>query len=45
VHDAVVAPGADEALARRSRIGSVLTLALSPLAVADSSPTRSRRRS
>jgi glycerol-3-phosphate O-acyltransferase / dihydroxyacetone phosphate acyltransferase len=33
VHDAVVAPGADEALARRSRIGWVLTLALTPLAV------------
>jgi 1-acyl-sn-glycerol-3-phosphate acyltransferase len=33
VHDAVVAPGADEALARRSRIGWMLTLALSPLAV------------
>lgn len=33
VHDAVVAPGADEALARRSRIGWMLTLVLSPLAV------------
>jgi 1-acyl-sn-glycerol-3-phosphate acyltransferase len=32
VHDAVVAPGADEALARRSRIGWMLTLALTPLA-------------
>lgn len=33
VHDAVVAPGAEEALARRSRIGWMLTLALTPLAV------------
>jgi 1-acyl-sn-glycerol-3-phosphate acyltransferase len=33
VHDAVVAPGADEALARRSRTGWMLTLVLSPLAV------------
>jgi hypothetical protein len=34
VHDAVVAPGAEEALARRSRIGWTFTLALSPLALA-----------
>jgi 1-acyl-sn-glycerol-3-phosphate acyltransferase len=34
VNDAVVAPGAEEALAQRSRIGWMLTLALSPLAVA-----------
>ena len=33
VNDAVVAPGAEEALAQRSRIGWMLTLALSPLAV------------
>jgi glycerol-3-phosphate O-acyltransferase / dihydroxyacetone phosphate acyltransferase len=33
VSDAVVAPGAEEALARRSRIGWLLTLALAPLAV------------
>jgi glycerol-3-phosphate O-acyltransferase / dihydroxyacetone phosphate acyltransferase len=32
VSDAVVAPGAEEALARRSRLGWLLTLALSPLA-------------
>jgi 1-acyl-sn-glycerol-3-phosphate acyltransferase len=32
VPDAVVTPGADEALARRSRIGWLLTLALAPLA-------------
>jgi glycerol-3-phosphate O-acyltransferase/dihydroxyacetone phosphate acyltransferase len=34
VSDAVVTPGAGEALARRSRLGWVLTLALSPLAAA-----------
>lgn len=33
VSDAVVAPGAEEALARRSRIGWLLTLLLAPLAV------------
>lgn len=33
VSDAVVAPGAEEALARRSRIGWLLTLGLAPLAV------------
>jgi 1-acyl-sn-glycerol-3-phosphate acyltransferase len=32
VPDAVVAPGAEEALARRSRLGWILTLALAPLA-------------
>ena len=32
IPDAVVTPGAEEAFARRSRIGWVLTLALSPLA-------------
>jgi 1-acyl-sn-glycerol-3-phosphate acyltransferase len=32
VPDAVVAPGAEEALARRSRLGWLLTLALAPLA-------------
>ena len=32
IPDAVVAPGAEEALARRSRIGWLLTLALAPLA-------------
>jgi glycerol-3-phosphate O-acyltransferase/dihydroxyacetone phosphate acyltransferase len=34
VPDAVVAPGAEEALARRSRLGWILTLALAPLAAA-----------
>jgi glycerol-3-phosphate O-acyltransferase / dihydroxyacetone phosphate acyltransferase len=32
VPDAIVAPGAEEALARRSRLGWILTLALAPLA-------------
>ncbi|MGH2641789.1 MAG: lysophospholipid acyltransferase family protein [Actinomycetota bacterium] len=34
VSDAVVAPGAEEAFTRRSRVGWLLTLALSPLAAA-----------